>query len=1207
MTYSTSPKFRAIGGASVLALSIGLTGTAFAQTAPAPLMAAPTPTAPVAPANAEECAVIDGTLTCAPGTDADGFFDLSDDPLGIDVQDGSVVQGPIVITGAVTGAVDGSVQTGNDFDGGLLFGAGSDVTIGGFIQTTGQFSVGVEVGENSQLTNDGTIYTSGDNFSDAVSLQAGSTFTNTGLVQTDGAESFGIFGGGDDISVVNSVTGTIVTSGLGSFGIAVLDGADIQNDGLIQTFGDFAIGIDTQESGTVTNSGNIVTSGANSFGVGMRNDASFTNTATGLVSTSGDEARGVSLLLRGTVLNDGVIETSGEGAGGVYALANANVTNNGSITTTGDNFSDAVTVRDNGVVTNNGTIQVDGADSVGVFGFGNNVSVTNAATGEITANGFASYGVLALDGATVQNDGSVETTGDLGIGIDLQNDGTIVNNGSVITSGELAFGIGARDNTSFTNGADGVVSTTGADARAVTVLNGATIINNGTVETTGSRANAIRALVDSDLTNNGSITTTGDDGADAVEIRTNSVVTNTGIIQTDGENSIGVFGRGEEITLTNEGSIAAFGSGSRAVFITGAAEVNNSGSIEADFGAALELNGLSTVTNSAAGRIISNGGNAVRFGADGSSLINSGTIASTAGGAGVAFANGTITNAAGASISGDLAGISSSGTGTASVVNSGSITGLMGDAVLLGDGNGSFQQNMGASVTGNVNLEGGDDTFILAWNASSVDGIIDGGAGTDTAILGGTLDADNLVGFESTSLGTQSDLRISGNRTLQGDVTIDGNVILGLGVDTLTTTGALLLQDTATITIETPLDVALVGQTVLVLQDGAGFTDNGATINIIDDDLLVDYIPVVGSLSVQVVGVNQLLTAGDSNLVTFGTAVTSALNAGTLSQASFDLINNLPDVNAFSALAVDALPTLNNGAPREIFETSSAASDALNRHLMGDASGVWGQFIVRGADQDGSLPTAGGYDSDQTIFTVGGDFAYGELGRVGLLASYANIENDDLDGASGGGQTDIDSFKVGIYAGANFADRGFVNGEISYLTGEIESARSGAAGPISSSYDFDGFAYRMVAGYDLLPDANVALTPSIGFNGATMNFDDAVETGGFGLTVDREGADFFELRGSVELSGQVSPMVDGFIQGTVVHNLSDSPRVFNLSSVELGQFAIVSPEIEQNRFELAAGVNVKVSENFGLQAGYLGDYAEGYTAHSARITARYAF
>ena len=206
------------------------------------------------------------------------------------------------------------------------------------------------------------------------------------------------------------------------------------------------------------------------------------------------------------------------------------------------------------------------------------------------------------------------------------------------------------------------------------------------------------------------------------------------------------------------------------------------------------------------------------------------------------------------------------------------------------------------------------------------------------------------------------------------------------------------------------------------------------------------------------------------------------------------------------------------------------------------------------------------------------------MGQIGVLASYADIENDDL-GANGAlrGQTDIESIKLGVYVATSFAERGFLNGEVAYLTGEIESTRAGALGTINSAQDFDGFAYSAVAGFDLLPDENVSLTPSVGINGATISFDDAVEAGGFGFTVARDDAEFFELRGAVEFGAQVSDKVDGFVRGTIIHDLSDDQRLVTLSSAQLTPFTTVLPLREQDRFELAAAPSADVTQNVSLE------------------------
>ena len=79
------------------------------------------------------------------------------------------------------------------------------------------------------------------------------------------------------------------------------------------------------------------------------------------------------------------------------------------------------------------------------------------------------------------------------------------------------------------------------------------------------------------------------------------------------------------------------------------------------------------------------------------------------------------------------------------------------------------------------------------------------------------------------------------------------------------------------------------------------------------------------------------------------------------------------------------------------------------------------------------------------------------------------------------------------------------------------------------------------------------------------------------------------------------------MSGTVIHDLTDSERSFRLGSSQLGTFFTVLPLRERDRFELAAGASIDVSESFAIDLGYLGDFNQGYRAHSARATARIVF
>ncbi|MEE4288015.1 MAG: autotransporter outer membrane beta-barrel domain-containing protein, partial [Erythrobacter sp.] len=456
--------------------------------------------------------------------------------------------------------------------------------------------------------------------------------------------------------------------------------------------------------------------------------------------------------------------------------------------------------------------------------------------------------------------------------------------------------------------------------------------------------------------------------------------------------------------------------------------------------------------------------------------------------------------------------------------------------------------------------------------------------------------------------GTLNDLTITGNRTIDGDVVHVGIVNMGLGVDTLTTSGSITLTETGVLNLSTPLDEELLGQSVLVFQDGDGFVNEGATINFLDNDLLLQYTPVVGSLRVLVGSVDPLVNNPDPNLVIAGNAVNQALNAGTLGGATFDALNTLPDASAYADAIGDALPSLSDGVGREIFETGSLAGQALDRHLAGTKSGLWGQIAVRGAEQDARSQTIEGYQSDQLVFTLGGDFALGDNLRIGLMGSYADIEVDDVtDTGALTGTQEVDSIRVGAYAAAKVLGRGFFNAEVAYLTGEVDAVRDGFFGMISSDYDFDGYAARATLGYDLLADENVSFTPTVGINAARIKFDDTVEIGGFGFGIERDDAEFLEGRLGALLGAQMSEKVSGFIQGIVIHDFADDVESVALTSSQLPGIRIAPLAREQDRFELSAGLSVDVSENFAIEVGYLGDFNDGYDAHSGRASLRIAF
>ncbi|QFT77096.1 autotransporter domain-containing protein [Erythrobacter sp. THAF29] len=1134
------------------------------------------------------------------------------------------------------------------------FGDGSDVidvsgvltlTNNGNLAANGDNLVVVRSGEGSSITNNGLIQTTGDGAL-AIVTGEGSTVVNTGTIVSDNASFNGTVVTGDNSTIDNS--GSITVNGDSQAAVLTNSGSTLNNDGAIVAAG---------SDNTFAVLGNAGGSGS---------DITINNGSSGTISAAGGTTISSAIFLGGTgnvVNNDGVIDSTGDSTPAITIGADGAINNTGLIEATGAD-SDAIVANGAIDLTNDGDIVSADASALSATGIAG-VSVVNTGTmsGRIIT-------IVAGDDLTIDNSGVIEATDTVAIfttsGLSLVNTGditsdrrairatdgaTIENRGGNIIAGTSEAIILGGAGTVF-NGAGGLISgTTALDFTFSGELQ--QVFNAGTIEGTGGTAallgggnDAVWAIDGGDAIG----TVDGGAGADSLIVIVSSDQDTTfdlslfGTQYTNFERlAAGTqnFNQFDQSATAGTGTLTLVGQADTDLIVRnrvtldgtlgGTARLiainNPMGDLANPLNFVVGANGLIDTTGVVAietftsgytidvvGTVQSDASDAISS-SNGVTINNSGTIISTSSGtgldAGVLFTGGTeastVTNEAGGVIEGDIAVFADiTDTGDQLVANFGTITGRIGEAVVLNNGDDEYQHWTGAFTDGNVRFGAGDDVFVLEGSLSTINGVVAGQAGNDTAILGGILDADNLVQFEANELGTLFDLRVSGDRTLTGETTFVGNTIFALGVDTLTIDGNATAASGSTITILTPLDEALLGQTVTVFTETGTFTDNGVTIDIIDDDLLLDYTPVLGSLSVTVNAVNPLVGSTDPNLARVGAAVQNAVTSGTLSSANLDALNAL-SLDQYQAALLDSLPSISEGPGREIFETSSVASDALERHLAGEGSGIWGQFVVRGADQDALSLSSPGYEADELVFTVGGDFAVGENAKVGLLASYSDIDIDEKQANSSGENLEVESIKLGGYVAISLLERGFFNAEVAYLTGNVETSRTGLLGTITSGFDFDGITGRATLGYDLLPDENVWLTPSIGVNAARLNFDDVTEAGGFGFTIERGDAEFIELRGGVELGGQISEMVDGFIKGTVIYDTVDTPRSFRLSSSQLNTFQLNLPMREQNRFELAAGLNVDVSENFAIGVGYLGDFNDGYNVHAGRATLSIGF
>jgi autotransporter-associated beta strand protein len=798
--------------------------------------------------------------------------------------------------------------------------------------TGAQSGVHVEQG-GLTLTNAGTIRGDGGNLGFDAPPDAGvtisgsvNTITNSGTIS---GNRFGI----TTANYFNPATGqleglatgtTVVNSGTiigdNDDGVRLIGGGSVTNSGTIEgRVEDFADGVsmfaytnqaNEDYSAAVSNEADGTIAGAR-FGVILSGGGDVTNAGsiTGVVggvfvqgtainSDPGEDRSG----LVGRVVNSGTIT----GTGPRQALGSGN---NGYGVGFGSDMSTAI-------LDNSGSITSE--QSVGVLhGSLADLTITNAAGGVITG---ATSGIYGSAGGTlvVNNAGTIRGEGtydgfaappDAGITIGTA-DSSVTNSGTI-------SGAGAGITTAYLFDED--------IGQLVFLAAGTTVVNSGTIR--GEANDGVRLIGGGSVTNSGTIRGEGSALADGVSIYP--------FDQQVLENYAGVVTNSESGDISGE----RFG-----IILSGGGTIDNAGTITGDGpGGVLIQRGTGLVQESGHSGLLTNSGTiagtngygAVVLVTDNATIANSGTITGATSGAvveGVAVSadiaqTGSITNSGTITGSGTFGVATAGALDTAEIVNSGTISGAT-DGVILGnfghatltnsgtitgggrgvwgDDSGPVRLDNAGTIAGGsgvaVQLGSFDDSVILR-TGSSIDGVVDAGAGTDGLTLDGDIleltaaqqigatanfeTLDVAAGYWSTSgvVGTFDAVTIAEGAALQvnevdlGDdglsspiltsaVTTNGRLVLNFSGDdqlseldalSVTGTGVLQLIGEAVFTVDTDTLTHTGGTTVsnggLILtgtllgdvrtegdgafQLGAGGTEGNFAGNIVNDGTFV--------------------------------------------------------------------------------------------------------------------------------------------------------------------------------------------------------------------------------------------------------------------------------------------------------------------------------------------------------------------------------
>ena len=374
--------------------------------------------------------------------------------------------------------------------------------------------------------------------------------------------------------------------------------------------------------------------------------------------------------------------------------------------------------------------------------------------------------------------------------------------------------------------------------------------------------------------------------------------------------------------------------------------------------------------------------------------------------------------------------------------------------------------------------------------------------------------------------------------------------------------------------------------------------------NVADNEFLIDYEVAFGSVQVTAVAADLGAVSDDANVDSFGDAITTASVNNRLPEEVFNALNSATSASEFEAAALTVLPAINDGVTREIYETQRFASSLVQNRLAGEGIGLWGQAFARTADADATSASSLGYDADATGFTLGLDGKVGETTTVGVLFNYSDIDVDA--NGSAAAQSQIDAIQIGAYAGFDLGQT-FVNAEFGYSTNSDDNSRNAASGLITGESDVDGVYASLNAGYDL--DAGrVVITPSVGLRYADLSRDTFTETGGLGLTLDADSAEFLEARIGARLAGTAKSGFVPFASVDYAYDLSSNPIAVAASfNGGADSFTIVADAAAASRFDIAAGYAFITQGSVTVGAEYRGRFASSYQSHSGGGRGLFAF
>lgn len=1056
--------------------------------------------------------------------------------------------------------------------------SGSATITSGSVTNTGAGATGISGRASGAVTiTSGTVRNTG-----GVSTQGTSTVAGVGIsaISTAGA----VVVNATDTSVNAAGAKAIFASGQTgltlNIGTATSSGAEVGTDDLIAVYGQTASGPTTATFTGATSAANgfgawLNTSGAGPVNVTVASTGSVSGLRGGLKVDTGTGAI--------TVTNFGRIEATGTvfdartqsalDIGGNAGAAGSVVNNHGSIisrlTATGPataiSFSDLDSNDTLNLYTGSNIVgsvgMFGGTDTVNLFGTG----LTKTTT-QVVGNIFGSEVLNVATGYWTQT-GEVEATSVnivSGATLDI---GFVPTSGvfsAITNNGTLAFSLTDALTYSGTISGTGKVVKLGTNALT---LSGANTYSGGTTVGTGT------LILTSDLTSN----TVVNSGA-TLQIGTGG--TTGSLIGDLVANGTVIFDRSDNYllagALSGNGSLIKRGSG--LLTLDGVYAFTGTTSI---------LGGTLKITQLAAGSELELG--------NGATVDLSGgqqTVGALSGGTGstVNIEDATLT-------------VSQTGVGTTNTF-AGSLTG---DGALIVDGTGNFVLSGNNTYTGPTSVNGGLLTVNGSINSPTT--VTDGGT------LGGSGQINGLVSI--TSGGTLAPGNSPGTLNIAGPLTLASGSTLAIEVDPtlainhdqVNVTGTATIVDGAKLQVK-PLGTignyartqgytilnatggvtgrfaaGDISTTMALLTPTLSYTSNAVTLRLLRNDITFNSLAV---------GSNQSAVATAAEASGIGAAAYEALvtQSATGAQAGYDSLSG----EAFGSTGSLLLNQSRHQREALLARAGSAEGRGAWFHVL-NATNRIEATAISGRARDEETGIAGGADTTAGAWTVG------------LSLSY---RQSDIEVASRGSQSDVDTFSGSLYAGTDFGGLR-VGGGFDYARHEVDSTRAilfpGVSQKATGSYDAETQQVFVEAAYPMTL-GGAAFEPFGSIAGVKFESDAFSETGG-NLALNVAGEDRRVVL--TDLGARISGSVDagdiavypklslawrhasGDIEGTSTAAFGTTP------------FTVRGGDLAEDSAVIDAGVGIDLGRNGKAWLSYSGVLADESTSNSVMLGASFSF